>query len=300
MIARQHEPDVHAVRALLRRSESAPAGQRELGGRVAARVAPATRPDVLETLTIDTGWHRRRARSRQQRLGEPHRGVEVEFMCARRLVAAVAECSRAQLAPALFTSRSSRRGHGRPRAQHGGRAHRHPSGPLPGGAAELAGQRAQRGPRAAPRAPDGRPARRESRRAVYSPMPLEAPVTTATNGSGLAKRPEGYPARAGSRSRPPRSARRATASAAAIPRRAGTRRPRRRRVAARGSRAARSVTENGRSWPPRAPRGELRSPTVWSRSRRTARGPRRRRPRRSPATRRLRDIALLVPWPSPA
>ena len=73
----QHGADVHPVRALLGLEGVGPARQGELRGRVGAR--PRARDAAGRARDVDDRARARRAQQPEQRLGQPHDGVEVEL-----------------------------------------------------------------------------------------------------------------------------------------------------------------------------------------------------------------------------
>ena len=166
--------------ALLEVQRVGPAHERELARRVAAR--PRARDPAGGAGDVDDRAGRRAAQERQQRLGETQLGVEVQLhVPADVLAAALARRSPATRTPALLTSRSRRAvlgldALGDPR----GRVRRRPGRRRSTVARAAARPPAPAGgPRAGRRAPRCAPGSRARRRAVASPMPLEAPVTSA-------------------------------------------------------------------------------------------------------------------------
>ena len=178
----QHEPDVHAVRALLRPQRVRPAGERELRGAVGAgaraRDAAGGRGDV------DDRARRGRAQQRQQRLGQAHLRVEVDRHRAPDvLIAAVGERrapggagvvdEQVQAAVALGTCSRMRAGASSSTRSTATQLTR--CSPSDGASARRRSSRRATSTSAAPGS-------RASRRAVASPIPLEAPVMSITSG----------------------------------------------------------------------------------------------------------------------
>ena len=78
--ARQHEPDVDAAGRLLAGQRVRPARERELARRVGAGARPRHAPRGARD--VDDRARRAAAQQRQQRLGQPHDGVEVDLHVA--------------------------------------------------------------------------------------------------------------------------------------------------------------------------------------------------------------------------
>ena len=182
--ARHDGADVDAVGVLLGAQRVAPDGERGLGGRVGAG---AGAPDPAGgARDVDDRARRGRAQQRQQRLGQPHLGVEVQrHRAADRGVAGLGERAAPagarvvdeQVQPAAVVLLQVRAGaRGRVVGEQVERQRRRPAPAAPPRAAR-AGRRGARAARAAS------PGSRASRRAVASPRPLDAPVIRATRRS---------------------------------------------------------------------------------------------------------------------